>query len=96
MAERITAPVSIVSKEWIAEVEEHQKKKLLSLGTFDLYRLEALIDLLSEETMGEVEVLVSPDNVMPDGMLAGLIVIKYDGENYAACAGMARQPEAKK
>ena len=36
MAERITVPVSIVSKEWIAEVEGHQKKKLLSLGTFDL------------------------------------------------------------
>ena len=96
MAERITVPVSIVSKEWIAYVEGHQKKKLLSLGTFDLYRLEALIDLLSEETTDEVEVLVSSDNVMPDGMLAGVLVVKYDGENYAACAGMARLPAVKK
>lgn len=96
MAERIAAPVSIVSKEWVADVERHQKKRLLSIGKFDQFLLGALIDLLSEETLGEVEVLVSPDNMMPDGMLAGLIVVKYDGENYAACAGMARESGDKK
>ena len=88
----LAVPVGIVDKVWVDRTEITQKKKLVSIGTFDLDYLNHMVDLLSNETCGEIELLMSADNVMPDKSLSGLLVAKYDGENYIALAGISHNP----
>ena len=82
-------PVSIVDQDWIDRTENYQKKKLIRIGTFDLEYLAKMVDILSNETLGEIEILAGVDNIMPDGSLSGLLVAKYDGKNYVALAGIS-------
>ena len=81
--------VGLVDQDWIDRVETHQKKKLVSLGDFSLEYLAEMVDMLSSETSGEIELLVSAENIMPDKTRAGLFVAKYDGKNYVALAGIS-------
>lgn len=82
-------PVDIVDQVWIDRTEIHQKKKFQRIGDFDLDRLKDMVDRLSEEIFGEIELLMLADNVMPDGSLAGLLVARYDGKNCVALAGFS-------
>jgi hypothetical protein len=85
---RTKAPVGTISKEWINQVEAHQNKKLVRIGKFDLLYLQEMVGILSENALGDIELLMMADNVMVDGAKAGLLVAKFEDE-YVALAGLA-------
>jgi hypothetical protein len=79
--------VSLVDKDYLNRVELYQKKTLIRIGRVDLEYLCELCDKLSAETSGEIELFYMISK-MSDGSLSPLIVAKYDGDNYAALAGI--------
>ncbi len=84
------APVGTVSKEWISQVEKHQNKKLVRIGKFDLLYLQEMVRILYENALfdvGDIELFMIVDNVLPDGAKAGLLVAKFEDE-YVALAGI--------
>ena len=83
-------PVGIVDKKFIADVEKYQKKSFISLGYFDLDLFCRMTEMLSDETLGEIELLVMPESILPDKSVSALLVAKYDGENYIALAGYSQ------
>ena len=80
-------PVSLVDKDYISRLENYQQRKLIRIGTVSLEYLCELCDTLSHETSGNIDLLYMI-SVMPDGSLSPLIVAKYDGQHYAALAGI--------
>jgi hypothetical protein len=82
-----TGCVSLVDKDYITRVETYQKKSVIRIGVFSLEYLCELCDTLSGETSGEIE-LFYMISTMSDRSLSPLLVVKYDGDNYAALAGI--------
>lgn len=80
-----------VGADFLKRVSMYQKKDFVRIGKFDLDMLSGMVDLLSNETSGEIELLMMADNIMHDGTTSGLLVVKYDGENYVALAGVTNE-----
>jgi hypothetical protein len=92
---RTHVPVGTVSKEWIHDVETYQKKKLIKIGKFNLLYLQDMIDILYDNTFGDIELFMIPGNTLADGSKSGLLVAKFDDE-YVALAGIATKSEPNK
>ncbi|MFA5247945.1 MAG: hypothetical protein WCX79_00740 [Candidatus Paceibacterota bacterium] len=82
------APYGIVDSAYIEGVEKYAGKKFTRIGKFNLELLCETLEKVCAETSGEVELLSLSDIEMPMGGKAGMFVIKYDGENYIALAGV--------
>lgn len=80
-----TKPVSRVSKKYIDKVQSRNKTPLLKIGDFDMESLGEFFNLINEDTLGDIELLCMPYTEIG----AGLLVAKYDGNNYIALAGIA-------
>jgi hypothetical protein len=78
--------VSRVSGDFIARVCERQGTSFKPVGTFDLMFLQEMIDILSEDTSGEIKLLYIPAESNKTG--GAMLVAKYDGQNYVALAGI--------
>lgn len=85
------APYGIVDTKYIEDVEKYTGKKFTCIGTFDLDLLRETVDKVCEEgTSSEVELFSISDVAMPTGDKSGLFMIKYDGKNYIALAGLGK------
>lgn len=75
-----------VDQKYINRVEAYNKRKFENVGRFCFEYLEDLVNLMSDETSGEIELLVMPHSTLKDGCKASLLVIK-SGDEYFALAG---------
>jgi hypothetical protein len=78
----------IVDTEYIQKVEKYAERKFIRVGKFDLHKLDEMLELLFDETSGEVEVFALDNIVMPSVGTSGIIAIKYDDGDYVAVGGI--------
>ena len=84
-----SVPISKVDIEFLMRVEKYQEKKFTHIGMFDIALLRELVERVEESDIcGEVELLATIGNEMYDGTTSGLLVVKYNGSEYMALAGM--------
>ena len=82
------APYGIVYAKYIEGVERYTGKKFTRVGKFNLELLCEMLEKVCEETSGEIELFSISDVKLPLGGNGGLIVIKCDGGEYVALAGV--------
>ena len=86
----ITGPVSRVDSEFVEISCIKSNAVLVDVGKFNLGYLRNMIDILDEDTFGDIELKMIPADVSRTG--STLLIAKYGDNDYVALAGIRTRP----
>ena len=86
----ITGPVSRVDSEFVESVCKKSNTELVDVGRFNLDYLIEMMEILSQDTYGDIDIKMISADVSRTG--ATLLIAKYGDGDCVALAGIRTEP----
>jgi hypothetical protein len=82
--------VSRADSEFVESSCKKSETVLVDVGRFNLDYLAEMVEILSEDTLGDIDIKMIPADVSRTG--ATLLIAKYGENDYVALAGIRTSP----